>query len=98
MQAEVGLWEETGVKNVILSWILKKHDPRQYTQIYENPETNTNENIDGTDTTTGNTELAEQSIKEFSGNIDDLKSILIAMLRDTPNISSLINKYFHSNK
>ena len=100
MQAEVGLWEETDVKNVILSWILKKHDPRQYTQIYENPETNTNENIDidGTDTTTGNTELAEQSIKEFSGDIDELKSILIAMLRDSPNISSLINKYFHSNK
>lgn len=92
MQAEVGLWEEAEVKNAILNWALKQHRQSQ-----QSPDIPNATPVDGiTDVSSPDTvKIAEQSIKEFSGDIDDLKSILLAMLRDSPSLSLFINKYFH---
>ena len=98
MQAEVGLWEESDVKNAIFAWVLKQKTPQQplpNSDITGNNVPNGSP-IDITDP--NDVKTAEQSIKRFSGNVDAIKSILLTMLSDSPSLASIINKYFYSSK
>ncbi len=97
LQGEVGLWEESQVENIILSWILNQREKRQPSQNPAIQQSNQNALVTvGADS--GNLESAKRSIKEFEGNVDDLKNVLLTMLRDAPYISPLLNKYLRSKR
>ena len=92
-QNEVALWDEVDVKNIILHWVLEKKQTTNIASSVENTSLNTVASEVLGSKSKDESEFAIEFIKNYTGSIEELKNILLAIIKDNPYFASCLKKY-----
>ena len=100
LQEEVWTWEEDKVKLIVKDWRLDKNQNEPQEPPPGPPVIETPSPVESTSPgTTGSNQEASrkkaiQKIKSYNGSLNSIKQILIKMIEENLNISSIMERYF----